>query len=175
MRLAQGPLHFPEERMNEQSVHLKDAVTPPLSTLNTRQTSASATGLAAMTAQRQVCQRCVMDSSAENIRFDANGVCHFCTDFLRKQTPVLHKSDTVRSAEMQELIDRIKHAGRRKRYDCIVGISGGIDSSYVLHLAVENGLRPLAVHMDNNWNSEATTPIARPRGNDPRATMPLPW
>ena len=109
----------------------------------------------AVTSQRQVCQRCVMDSSAENIRFNSNGVCHYCTDFLEKQTPVLRKSDALRNTERQELIDRIKHAGRRKRYDCVVGVSGGIDSSYVLHLAVENGLRPLAVHMDNNWNSEA--------------------
>lgn len=109
----------------------------------------------AVTSQRQVCQRCVMDSSAENIRFDSNGVCHFCTEFLEKQTPVLRKSDALRNTERQKLTDRIKHAGRRKRYDCVVGVSGGIDSSYVLHLAVENGLRPLAVHMDNNWNSEA--------------------
>ncbi|HAA72611.1 MAG TPA: N-acetyl sugar amidotransferase [Planctomycetaceae bacterium] len=155
MRLAQGPLHFPEERMNEQTVHLKAAITTPPSTLNTRQTSASVAGPATSPAQRQVCQRCVMDSSAENIRFDANGVCHFCRDFLQKQTPVLDKSDASRSVETRELIDRIKSAGRRKRYDCVVGVSGGIDSSYVLHLAVEHGLRPLAVHMDNNWNSEA--------------------
>ena len=84
--------------MNEQSVHLKAAITPPPSTLNTRHTSASATGPAEITAQRQVCQRGVMDSSAENSRFDANGVGHFCTDFLQKQAPVWHKAEALRSS-----------------------------------------------------------------------------
>ena len=49
---------------------------------------------------------------------------------------------------------KVKTAGKGKKYDCIIGLSGGVDSSYVLHLALSEGLRPLAVHMDNNWNSE---------------------
>ena len=141
--------------MDDQSAHLNTTTEAQPARVTNYQTTSDGENPVAIASQPQVCQRCVMDSSAENIQFDANGVCHFCTQFLQKQTPVLEKPDAIRSNESGELIDRIKYAGRRQRYDCVVGVSGGIDSSYVLHLAVENGLRPLAVHMDNNWNSEA--------------------
>ena len=141
--------------MDDQSAHLNTTMEAQPARVTNYQTTSDGENPVAIASQPQVCQRCVMDSSAENIQFDANGVCHFCTQFLQKQTPVLEKPDAIRSNESGELIDRIKYAGRRQRYDCVVGVSGGIDSSYVLHLAVENGLRPLAVHMDNNWNSEA--------------------
>jgi N-acetyl sugar amidotransferase len=81
--------------------------------------------------ENRVCARCVMDISATNIQFDAAGVCNYC-----------------------RYIQKIKDDGKGKEYDCIVGVSGGVDSSYVLYLAIRNGLRPLAVHLDNGWNSE---------------------
>lgn len=103
-----------------------------------------------MSTNRQ-CTRCVMDCSAEDIHFDDNGHCNFCTDFLRSI-----KSQRLGGVALQreQLLESIRRDGRGREYDCIVGISGGVDSSYVLYQAVRNGLRPLAVHLDNGWNSE---------------------
>lgn len=97
----------------------------------------------------KVCTRCVMDSSAADISFNNDGTCNFCSDYIaaaRWQAPA--------AAALQAMVHRIKAAGRGRQYDCLVGVSGGVDSSWVLHKAVELGLRPLAVHMDNGWNSE---------------------
>ncbi len=101
----------------------------------------------------QICNRCVMDTSAENIVFDANGFCNFCTDFivrLDKVTSII--ADEI--SRKDDFVNQIKKSGINKPYDCIVGVSGGVDSSYALYLAIKNGLRPLAVHLDNGWNSE---------------------
>ncbi|MES2205626.1 MAG: N-acetyl sugar amidotransferase [Pseudomonadota bacterium] len=100
----------------------------------------------------KTCVRCVMDESASNIRFDNFGVCNFCTDFAAK-LPELSKTQHDSNA-FKQLVDKIKKVGQGKPYDCVVGLSGGVDSSYVLHLVVEAGLRPIAVHLDNGWNSE---------------------
>lgn len=99
----------------------------------------------------QVCKRCVMDTSAANIFFDGNGFCNYCTEFLER---LERDGLTAPSTELKALLRRIKNDGRGREYDCIIGLSGGIDSSYVLYLAIRNGLRPLAVHLDNGWNSE---------------------
>ena len=95
----------------------------------------------------QVCSRCIMDTSANDITFDTNGYCNFCSDFMLKKK--ITKNDNF-----IEFIKKIKFEGRKKKYDCIVGVSGGVDSCFALLRAVENNLRPLAVHMDNGWNSE---------------------
>lgn len=92
-----------------------------------------------------------MDDTAPDIRFDGDGVCNFCTEFLAVHSRHAHEHGP---GEFEALVSEIKHAGRRKPYDCVLGISGGVDSSYALHVAVEAGLRPLAVHLDNGWNSE---------------------
>lgn len=102
----------------------------------------------------QVCTRCVMDTTAPNISFDQQGVCNFCTYFESQVNKVVFESEEDRSARRKVFIEAVKKAGKGKRYDCVMGLSGGVDSSYALHLAVKEGLRPLAVHMDNNWNSE---------------------
>ncbi len=107
-----------------------------------------------MTPQYQLCTRCIMDTSAADIRFDEDGVCSYCTDFLDRKHHVIALAPEEKERRLQELVTRIKDDGRNKRYDCIVGISGGVDSSWVLVRTVELGLRPLAVHMDNGWNSE---------------------
>lgn len=99
------------------------------------------------------CARCLMDTTAVNITFDINGNCNFCTDFLK----VLEKPKKRLNLSLDDLIKRIKLDGRGKPYDCILGISGGVDSAYTLVKAKEYGLRPLAVHMDNGWNSELAT------------------
>ena len=102
--------------------------------------------------QMRICTRCVMDESASDITFDKDGVCNFCTDFSVK-LPELGALNGDPSSHPQ-LVASINKVGLGKQYDCVVGLSGGIDSSYVLHLVVEAGLRPLAVHLDNGWNSE---------------------
>jgi N-acetyl sugar amidotransferase len=94
-----------------------------------------------------------MDTTAPDITFDENGICNYCTDFLRRMDAA-----RARMGDMQEsreaFIESVKAAGKGHEYDCVVGVSGGVDSSYALYLAVQNGLRPLAVHLDNGWNSE---------------------
>lgn len=102
----------------------------------------------------RVCTRCVMDTSAADITFDADGVCNYCTEFLARSSHVLHKSADQRQRELAAFVEQVKAAGRGKRYDCVIGVSGGVDSSWALVQAVALGLRPLAVHMDNGWNSE---------------------
>jgi N-acetyl sugar amidotransferase len=98
------------------------------------------------------CTRCVMDETAPNIEFDTNGVCNFCRNFAEKMPEL--RSACGNPDAFAALISSIKSVGKGKPYDCVVGLSGGVDSSYVLHLVVKAGLRPLAVHLDNGWNSE---------------------
>ena len=104
----------------------------------------------------RVCSRCVMDTTAGDIVFDESGHCNYCTEFTER----IHGS---RNAELREFgnlerfVETVKAGARGKEYDCIVGVSGGVDSSYALLLAVRHGLRPLAVHLDNGWNSELAT------------------
>lgn len=102
----------------------------------------------------QVCVRCVMDESANDIVFDEGGRCNYCSDLLNHALHPRNKKVSERKQELYSLIERIKEDGKGKQYDCIVGVSGGVDSSWALVQAVEFGLRPLAVHMDNGWNSE---------------------
>ena len=99
----------------------------------------------------QICTRCVMDTSDEDIDFDVQGICHHCCDFevVLKQ-PRYRKEDADK--RLSEMIATIKAKG--KKYDCIVGISGGVDSCYTAYLCHKWGLNPLLVHMDNGWNSE---------------------
>ena len=100
----------------------------------------------------QQCNRCVMDTTAENIFFNEDGICNYCIDFEKQLN-----SENYLVKDINKLINQIKQDGQNKEYDCIVGFSGGADSSYSLHLAKEHGLRVLAVHMDNGWNSELAT------------------
>jgi len=102
----------------------------------------------------KICQRCVMDNSVCEISFDDSGHCNYCDEFLKRSSEVIVNSSNVRSEQLSEFIGKVKKDGEGKKYDCIIGVSGGVDSSWVLVQAVELGLRPLAVHMDNGWNSE---------------------
>jgi N-acetyl sugar amidotransferase len=93
-----------------------------------------------------------MDSSDPDITFDETGRCNYCTEWLERvktETFVGHPTRNIAA-----LIARIQEAGRGREYDCIIGVSGGVDSTYVAYLMKKYGLRPLAVHMDNGWNSE---------------------
>ena len=101
----------------------------------------------------QVCTRCIMDTSDPNIFFNKDGVCNHCLryDFLLSKR--IYKGEEAKKA-LDNLIAEIKKAGKNKNYDCIIGVSGGIDSTYVAYLTKKLGLNPLAVHFDNGWNSE---------------------
>ncbi|MFS2023591.1 N-acetyl sugar amidotransferase [Massilia sp. CT11-137] len=107
-----------------------------------------------MTTQIQECKRCLIDANAADVVFDADGNCNYCTNMLAKLAAYQPASPDVLEAKLQQFIDAVKREGAGKQYDCIVGISGGADSAYALYLAKKHGLRPLAVHMDNGWNSE---------------------
>lgn len=107
-----------------------------------------------MTNHLRECTRCVMDESATDITFDAQGHCNYCGDTLKKLNNFQPSNPEALQEKFNKLIADIKAAGQGKRYDCIVGVSGGADSAYALYIAKLNGLRPLAVHMDNGWNSE---------------------
>jgi N-acetyl sugar amidotransferase len=97
-----------------------------------------------------VCNRCVMDTTDPNIVFDEKGNCNYCNDYLKKD----FKYTEDKELQLQKVINEIKAAGNNKKYDCIIGVSGGVDSTYVAYEVKRRGLRPLAVHLDNGWNSE---------------------
>ena len=103
-----------------------------------------------------VCNRCIYDERVNGITFDAEGVCSYChqVDRLREE---FGTASPLGEAKLQAIIEEIKRAGRNKPYDCVIGVSGGTDSSYMVWLAKEWGLRPLAVHYDNTWNSAIAT------------------
>ncbi|MCP2501624.1 MAG: N-acetyl sugar amidotransferase [Deltaproteobacteria bacterium] len=103
-----------------------------------------------------VCSRCIYDERVPSISFDENGVCNYCAmvDNLKGQYAT---GTPAGEAKLAEIVEQIKRDGKGKKYDCVVGVSGGTDSSYMLYKAVEWGLRPLAVHFDNTWNSAIST------------------
>lgn len=102
----------------------------------------------------QICTVCVMDTSDTRIKFDENGVCDHTIDYQQNTAPNWHTDDRGK-AELQKIIDKIKLDGKGRDFDCLLGLSGGVDSSYMLHIAVkEFGLRPLVFHVDGGWNSE---------------------
>lgn len=101
----------------------------------------------------QVCTYCVMDTSDPDIEFDENGRCNHCRDFELLRGTVWFPDDEG-ARRLERLIDRVKQEGNGKEYDCVLGLSGGADSSYLALKAHEWGLRPLVVHVDAGWNSE---------------------
>ena len=107
---------------------------------------------------KTICTRCVYDdNNIPNISFDEQGVCNYCHQIEDMRNK--YKTGTLEGEQMMlKIVERIKQAGRNKKYDCIIGVSGGTDSSYLAYLAVEKyGLRPLAVHLDNTFNNFIAT------------------
>lgn len=101
----------------------------------------------------QICKRCVMDTSDSDIFFDSEGICNHCKDFEKTiSRPKLDKK--IAAQQLKLLIEKVKSKGETKKYDCLVGISGGVDSCYTAYLCKKWGLKPLLIHMDNGWNSE---------------------
>lgn len=103
----------------------------------------------------QRCSVTVMDTTDPDIRFDEHGVSNYISLFEQVYEPTLRRAQAgERLSELEALVDRIKADGRGKPYDVIIGVSGGVDSTYLALQAVKLGLRPLAVHFDSGWNSE---------------------
>lgn len=103
----------------------------------------------------QICNRCVMDTTDPDIHFDENGVCSHCRRYDNMVRDTVARADHgEREGVLAQIVARIKEEGRKGEYDCIMGLSGGVDSSYVAYQAKRLGLRPLAVHFDSGWNSE---------------------
>lgn len=102
----------------------------------------------------QICGRCVMDTTDSQIVFDAHGVCDHCRTFERHVLPAWH-TDERGKAKLQKMVEDIKRSSHGRDFDCIIGMSGGIDSSYLTYLAKEElGLNPLVFHVDAGWNSQ---------------------
>lgn len=93
------------------------------------------------------CKKCVMDGSAKEITYDSEGVCNFC-----HQAQKALKEIELEKPNLEKRISDIKNKGNKKKYNCLIGLSGGVDSSTVLHYAVSLGLRPLCFTMDNGYN-----------------------
>ena len=102
----------------------------------------------------QICTRCIMDTTDPDITFDDNGICNHCYRYDKIASKRLIVNSDQRKAALDEAVAEMKRQGKGKRYDCIIGVAGGVDSTYVAYLTKELGLRPLAVHFDNGWNSE---------------------
>ena len=100
------------------------------------------------------CSLTVMDNIADpDITFDDKGICNYYYEYVQaEETNVL--KGKAGEEKIRELVAKIKDAGAGKQYDCLIGLSGGVDSTYVAYLTKKLGLRPLAVHLDNGWNSE---------------------
>lgn len=102
----------------------------------------------------QMCTNCVMDTTDSNIVFDDKGICDHCNTYYKNIKPNWH-TDERGEREIKAIVEKIKKEGKGKDFDCIMGMSGGIDSSYLLYLAVKKlGLRPLVFHVDAGWNSQ---------------------
>jgi len=100
------------------------------------------------------CAITVMDNIADpDIRFDKEGICNYVHEYEQAAKKGVFTGEEGKK-KLEDLVSRIKTEGDGKRYDCLIGLSGGVDSTYVAYLAKQEGLRPLAVHLDNGWDSE---------------------
>ncbi len=103
-----------------------------------------------------ICTKCIYDDTTPGISFDDNGICNYCkqVDTLKS----MYQTGTSQGEQtLMDIIKKIKEEGKGKKYDCAIGVSGGTDSSYLLYKAIKWGLRPLAVHYDNTWNTAIST------------------
>lgn len=101
----------------------------------------------------RICTRCVMDTTDSDIHFDASGVCNHCNKFDAITSKNWYPNE-FGGQELTRIFNELKEEGKGKDYDCIIGLSGGVDSSYLALVLKDYGLRPLVVHVDAGWNSE---------------------
>ncbi len=105
-----------------------------------------------MKSNTRTCSKCILDTTIKDIVFDENGICNYCKihDAMEKKYPL----GSAGQQKLEQIVKRIKRDGAGREHDCIVGLSGGRDSTYTLYMAKKLGLKPLAVHFDNGWNSD---------------------
>jgi len=102
----------------------------------------------------KICSRCIMDTSDPNIIFDERGWCEYCNNFVKNVVPNWH-TDSEGERRLEQLADSIRASRKKEGFDCIIGLSGGLDSSYAAYVAKERmGLRPLLFHVDAGWNTD---------------------
>ena len=117
----------------------------------------------------KICSRCIIDTTVPGVTFDIKGECNFCR--LHDKLDKRYSLDEEGRDRLEKLIESIKKAGRNKRYDCIVGISGGRDSTYTLYLVKKMGLRPLAVHFNDGFGN----PVQRNTYEHRELVDGVPW
>lgn len=101
-----------------------------------------------------ICNSCIMDASDPNIKFNSMGVCDYCENFVNNISPIWN-SGQDKGRELEYIADKIRKSGKGKDFDCIIGLSGGLDSSYAAYVAkVKMNLRPLLYHVDAGWNTD---------------------
>ena len=104
----------------------------------------------------KICSRCIYDETVDQITFDDDGICNYCHQV--DELVALYGTGMLKGQKtFESYVKEIKRAGKKNKYDVIVGVSGGTDSSYMLYLSIKLGLRPLAVHYDNTWNTSIAT------------------
>jgi len=102
----------------------------------------------------RICSLTVMDNIADpDITFGEDGVCNYYHEYKEAEKQFVFEGVEGKQ-KLNSLVEKIKHYGKGRKYDCLIGLSGGVDSSYVAYLVKQLGIRPLAVHLDNGWNSE---------------------
>lgn len=101
----------------------------------------------------QICTNCIMDTSDSSIVFNEVGLCDYCVNFQRNIRPNWH-DDEIGAKKLNEIAEKIRADGRKRSFDCIIGVSGGLDSSYVALVTKRLGLRPLLFHVDGGWNTD---------------------
>ena len=99
----------------------------------------------------KICKSCIMDTSDKGITFDNKGVCNHCNNYINKIKLIKEKYN---EEKLSLLLNKIKSDSKFEKYDCLIGVSGGFDSTYICYLAQKFNLRALLVHLDNGWNSE---------------------
>tara|TARA_Y100000768_G_scaffold246091_1_gene186633 strand:- start:17833 stop:18951 length:1119 start_codon:yes stop_codon:yes gene_type:complete len=101
----------------------------------------------------QICNFCILDTSDPDISFDREGICSHCNHWLPRVNK-LPKDEATEELNLKKIASKVRDSGQGKEYDCMIGLSGGVDSSYIVHLAYKLQLKPLIIHFDNGWNSE---------------------
>ena len=110
-----------------------------------------------MSTNETICKHCVMDTTNPDLKLDKEGVCSRCREIENNILPVWNYG-RGHEDELRQMLERIKAAGKGKMYDCLIGLSGGYDSSYLLHMAVKEwGLRPLVLHVNSGWDLPVAT------------------
>jgi N-acetyl sugar amidotransferase len=104
----------------------------------------------------QICSNCIMDTTDPDITFDERGWCDYCRNFYKNILPNWYPNEQGEKV-LAPIIDKIKKDGQERDHDCLIGISGGIDSSYVAYISKEKyGLKPLLFHVDAGWNTQVS-------------------